>query len=141
MKRKSTILKVVEQIVKLQIDFFKHGAKALKPLGLKDVAEVIEMHESTVSRVTNGKYIDTPWGLVELKYFFSSGLRTESGEMKSSTSIKNMIKQIIDENAGNTKLSDQKIADLLENRGIKIVRRTVAKYRKALKILPSYHRR
>lgn len=140
-KRKSTISKVVEQLINHQRDFFKKGPQYLKPLVLKDIAEKIDMHESTISRVTANKYMDTPWGIFNLKYFFSSGIRKSSGEMKSSRSIKEIIKKIIVNEQSNKVLSDEKIVKVLSNQGIKIARRTVAKYRKSLKILPSFRRK
>ncbi len=140
-KRRSTISKVVEKIVDSQMDFFEKGPQYLKPLTLKDIAEKIEMHESTISRVTTDKYMDTPWGIVDFKYFFSSGLKGVS--KKSSTSIKELIKEIIENESSTTgkALTDTKIMEILSNRGINIARRTVAKYRKALKIMPSYYRK
>lgn len=139
-KRRSTISKVVEKIVDYQMEFFEKGPQYLKPLTLKDIADKIEMHESTISRVTTDKYMDTPWGIVDFKYFFSSGLKGVS--KKSSTSIKELIKEIIENESSTGKaLTDTKIMEILSNRGIKIARRTVAKYRKALKIMPSYYRK
>ena len=132
-QRKSTIRKVIESILKFQMDFFIEGEKSLKSLTLKDVAEDIEMHESTISRATNGKYVQTPRGLFELKYFFSSGILSEEGEL-SSTSIKVTLKEIIDNENNKKPYSDQKIAELLKEKGINISRRTVAKYRDELNI-------
>jgi RNA polymerase sigma-54 factor len=106
-------------------------------LTLREIAEAVEMHESTVARVTTGKYVETPRGTFELKFFFSSGLETENGESTSSTSVKEIISRIIQGESPNKPLSDQKIARLLENKGIKIARRTVAKYREQIKILPA----
>lgn len=127
-QRRMTIYKVVESILKFQKEFFQTGEKALKPLTLKEVAEDINMHESTVSRATNGKYVQTPRGVYELKYFFSSGLSTRTGDV-SSTSIKASIKDLIEKEDPKRPYSDQKISDILKNKGIKISRRTVAKYR------------
>ncbi|MBU5425905.1 RNA polymerase factor sigma-54 [Tissierella pigra] len=132
-QRRSTIRKVIESILKFQMDFFIEGEKSLKSLTLKDVAEDIEMHESTISRATNGKYVQTPRGLFELKYFFSSGILSEEGEL-SSTSIKVTLKEIIDNENNKKPYSDQKIAELLKEKGINISRRTVAKYRDELNI-------
>ncbi len=140
-KRRDTIYRVVSKLVELQEDFFIHGPQHLKPLILRDVASVLDMHESTISRVTTDKYISTPWGTFELKYFFSSGIRKTSGELKSSTSIKEIIRQIIEKEAGDKTLSDQKIVEILKKMGIKIARRTVAKYRNSLQIVPSYQRK
>lgn len=139
-QRRMTIYKVVESILKFQRDFFEIGERGLKPLTLSEVADDIEMHESTVSRATNGKYVQTPRGLYELKFFFSSGLSTNSGEM-SSTSIKSIIKDLIDKENPKKPYSDQKISDILKDRGISISRRTVAKYRDELQIPSSTVRR
>ncbi len=140
-KRKSTIARVVEQIIDHQKEFFEKGPQYLNPLILRDIAEKIGMHESTVSRVTTNKYMETPWGIFSLKYFFSSGIRKNTGEMKSSRSIKEIIKEIIENEQSDKALSDDKIVKILSNRGIKIARRTVAKYRKSLKILSSFQRK
>lgn len=132
-QRRMTIYSVVESILKFQIDFFKIGEKGLKPLTLKEVADDIDMHESTVSRATNGKYVQTPRGLFELKYFFSSGLTSNDGDI-SSTSIKALIKDIIDGENTKKPYSDQKISNILKEKGVSISRRTVAKYRDELEI-------
>lgn len=132
-QRRATIYNVVESILKFQMDFFKEGEKALKPLTLKDVADDIDMHESTVSRATNGKYVQTPRGLYELKYFFSTGLSSKDGEM-SSTSIKSVIKDLIEKENPKKPYSDQRISDILKEKGIKVSRRTVAKYRDEMEI-------
>lgn len=139
-QRRQTIYKVIESIVKFQIDFFKTGVKGLVPLNLKDVAEDIGMHESTVSRATNGKYVQTPRGLFELKYFFTTGLSGDDGDL-STTKIKNMIKNIIDGEDKTKPYSDQKIVDSLKESGIDISRRTVAKYRDELDIPSSTMRK
>lgn len=133
-QRRNTIYRVVESILKFQKDFFRIGEKGLRPLTLKEVAEDIEMHESTVSRATNGKYVQTPKGVFELKYFFSSGLSTNRGTDISSTSIKASIKDLIEEENSKKPYSDQKLSDILKTRGISISRRTVAKYRDELAI-------
>jgi RNA polymerase sigma-54 factor len=134
-QRRNTMYKVVESILKHQIDFFEKGDKFLKPLVLKDVAEDIEMHESTVSRATNGKYVQTPRGLYELKYFFSSSISKEGNDDgMASTSIKAMIKDLIEKENTKKPMSDQKISDILNQKGIDISRRTVAKYRDELEI-------
>lgn len=140
-QRRMTIYNVVKSILKFQKDFFEKGEKALKPLTLKEVAEDINMHESTVSRAINGKYMQTPRGLFELKYFFSSGFSTNQGQDISSTSIKAIIKEIIEEENPKKPLSDQKISDILQKKGINISRRTVAKYRDELGIPSSSMRR
>mgnify|MGYP001062210625 CR=1 FL=1 len=139
-QRRTTIYKVVESILKFQIDFFEKGEKGLKPLTLKEVAEDIDMHESTVSRATNGKYVQTPRGVFELKFFFTSGLSTDSGDI-SSTSIKAMIKDLIEEENPKKPYSDQKLSDILKAKGISISRRTVAKYRDELEIPSSTMRK
>ena len=132
-QRRMTIYKVVESILRFQMEFFEKGEKGLKPLTLKEVAEDIDMHESTVSRATNGKYVQTPRGLFELKFFFTSGLSTNTGDI-SSTSIKSMIKDLIEVEDSKKPYSDQKISDILKSKGISISRRTVAKYRDELEI-------
>lgn len=137
-----TLYKVIESILKFQISFFENGKNYLKPLVLKDVADDIGVHESTVSRATNGKYVQTPLGLFELKYFFSSSLKKESHEeVVSSTSVKNQIKDLIDNENNEKPLSDQKIADTLTSLGVNISRRTVAKYRDEMRIPSSSMRR
>ncbi len=130
----------MEQIVEHQHKFFEEGPRFMKALTLKEVADKIDMHESTVSRITTEKYVETPWGIFELKYFFPRGIRKVSGEMKSSRSIKEIIKEIIENESDTKKLSDQKIVEILKNQGINIARRTVSKYRKSLNILPSNKR-
>lgn len=140
-QRRMTIYKVIESILKFQLEFFTIGDKGLKPLTLKEVANDIEMHESTVSRATNGKYVQTPRGLYELKFFFSTGLSTSKGNDISSTSIKSIIKEIIDGENQKKPYSDQKISDLLKDKGISISRRTIAKYRDELGIPSSSMRK
>lgn len=141
-QRRLTLYRVVESILKFQKDFFEYGNKALKPLVLKDVAEDISMHESTVSRATNGKYVQTPRGLFELKYFFTSSIGDENGgDVVSSTSVKSQIKELIEKENHQKPLSDQKIVDLLVQNGINISRRTVAKYRDEMQIPSSSMRR
>lgn len=139
-QRRMTIYKVVTSILKFQDDFFKKGKQSLKPLTLKEVASDIEVHESTVSRATNGKYIQTPRGIFELKYFFSSGVSSQTGGV-ASTGIKSMIKELIGNEHDKKPLSDQKIANILKEKNIKISRRTVAKYRDELDIPSSSKRR
>ncbi|SHJ84054.1 RNA polymerase factor sigma-54 [Tepidibacter formicigenes] len=137
--RKNTILKISKEILKHQIDFFENGNKYLKPLILKDIAESLDIHESTVSRGINGKYMLTPYGLFELKYFFSSGLK--DGEDIASTSIKNIIKEIINSEDKKKPYSDSRICSLLKEKDINISRRTVAKYRDELGISSSSKRK
>jgi RNA polymerase sigma-54 factor len=141
-QRQRTIYRVVESIMKLQRDFLDRGPKHLKPLTLRDVADDISMHESTVSRVTSGKYVYTPHGIFELKYFFNSGLNREGGgEDIASKSVKEKIREIISSEGGEKPLSDQELMRLLRNQGIRIARRTVTKYRAQLGMLPSSKRK
>ena len=134
-QRAVTILRVTEEIVKAQYDFFEKGINYLKPLTLKTIAEAVEMHESTVSRVTTNKYVHTPLGIFELKYFFTTAMANYSGEdAVSSLSIKHKIKNLIDKETPDNILSDDKIAEILARDSIKIARRTVAKYRESLNI-------
>ena len=140
-QRQRTIIKVMESILRFQLDFFERGAQYLKPLILKDVADDIEMHESTVSRVTSNKYVHTPLGIYELKYFFSTAIPREGQDAMASESIKTIIRKMIQEEEKDAPLSDNTISEKLAERNIKIARRTVAKYREQLKILPVKHRR
>ena len=141
-QRQRTIYRVVESILKFQHDFFEMGIEYLKPLVLRDVAEDIEMHESTISRVTTNKYVHTPQGIFELKYFFTSAIsRDDGGDSMSSLSIKNRIKAIVQEENPAKPLSDNDIAAIFKQDNIKLARRTVAKYREQLGILPSKLRR
>ncbi len=139
--RAQTILKVAAELVDQQEDFFTFGIEFLKPLTLKDISTVIDMHESTVSRVTTNKYIGTPRGIFELKYFFSTALISEDGTAHSSESIKARVKTLTDEEQPDDILSDDTIVDLLKKEGIDIARRTVAKYRDMLHIPSSVQRR
>lgn len=140
--RANTILKVAAEIVAQQDEFFKKGIHYLRPLVISDIATAIEAHESTVSRVINGKYIATHMGTYELKYFFSSGVGSkENGEDISSKRIKHMIKQLIDAESPKAILSDDKIAKILQKEGVDIARRTVMKYREAMNIASSVQRR
>jgi len=140
-QRQRTIYKVAESIVKQQREFLDKGSGYLRPMVLRNVADDIGMHESTVSRVTTAKYIHTPQGIFELKYFFNSGISTSDGESLASESVKMKIKDLVGKESVADPLSDQKIVELLEKDGIKIARRTVAKYRDMLKILPSSRRK
>lgn len=141
-QRQRTIYKVTESIVKHQREFFEKGVSALKPMVLRDIANDIGMHESTVSRVTTAKYVHTPQGIHELKYFFNSGISSsQGGEDLASESVKLKIKELVAKEDPKKPLSDQKIVDLLKKEGIDIARRTVAKYRDVLKILPSSQRK
>jgi RNA polymerase sigma-54 factor len=134
-QRRRTMVRVMEAILDAQRDFFDRGVEHLKPLTLQQIANVVGMHESTVSRVTNSKYVQTPRGVYELKYFFSPGLRTENGEAASSKRIKARIKQLVDSEDRKRPLSDQDIAARLKEDGFNVARRTVAKYRDQLGIL------
>ncbi len=140
-QRQRTIYKVTKSIVKFQREFFDKGVAYLKPLVLRDVAEDIEMHESTISRVTTNKYVQTPQGLFELKYFFNSGINTTEGDSVASESVKSKIKEIIAGENQKKPYSDQKIVDLLLEQGIDIARRTVTKYREMLGLGSSTERK
>lgn len=133
-QRFDTILRVAEAIVERQRNFFSHGAVAMRPLVLREIADTLNLHESTISRVTTQKYMLTPHGMFELKYFFGSHVATEAGGEASSTAIRALIKQLIGAENQKIPLSDSKIADMLGEQGMVIARRTVAKYREALKI-------
>ncbi|MDF2419250.1 RNA polymerase factor sigma-54 [Acinetobacter beijerinckii] len=140
-ERHKTLLKVSTCIVQHQRAFLEHGPEAMKPLVLRDVAEEVELHESTVSRVTTNKYMLTPRGLFELKYFFSSHVGTTSGGEASSTAIRAMIRKLVSSENPRKPLSDNAIAELLKNDGIEVARRTVAKYRESLHIPSSSERK
>jgi RNA polymerase sigma-54 factor len=139
--RNETLLKVANAVVQHQAEFFEKGEQAMKPLVLREVAETIEMHESTVSRVTSRKYMLTPRGVLEFKYFFSSQVSTTDGEGCSATAIQAMIRKLIDEEPPSKPLSDSRLAVVLNQRGIDVARRTVAKYREAINIPASSQRR
>ncbi len=139
--RNETLLKVATCIVEKQQGFLDHGPEAMKPMVLHDVAEIVEMHESTISRVTTQKYMHTPQGIFELKYFFSSHVATEAGGECSSTAIRAIIKKLIAAENARKPLSDSKITGILEEKGIKVARRTIAKYRESLGIPPSNERK
>lgn len=140
-QRQKTIYAVMESIIKFQREFFEKGVAYLKPMILKDVAEDINMHESTISRVTTNKYTYTPQGLFELKYFFNSSIKRTNGDSMASESVKEKIKSLIDQEDPSKPLSDQEITELLAKANIDIARRTVAKYREMLHILPSGKRK
>lgn len=135
-QRFDTILRVAQAIVERQRNFFSHGAVAMRPLVLREIADTLGLHESTISRVTTQKYMLTPHGMFELKYFFGSHVATETGGEASSTAIRALIKQLIGAENPQTPLSDSKIADMLAEQGMVVARRTVAKYREVLKIPP-----
>ncbi len=139
--RNETLLRVATSIVKHQRSFFEYGEEAMRPLVLRDIAEELEMHESTISRVTTNKYLECPRGIFEFKYFFSSHVSTNNGGICSATAIRAMIKKLIKEENQVKPLSDNKIAALLEQKGISVARRTIAKYRESMAIPPSNERR
>jgi RNA polymerase sigma-54 factor len=140
-QRQRTIYKVVESLLKFQREFFEKGVEHLKPLVLRDVAEDIDMHESTVSRVTTNKYMHTPMGIFELKYFFSTAIPQQGGDALAAESIRQRIKNMIKEENPEKPLNDNAISKILAAENIKIARRTVAKYREQMGILPVKHRR
>jgi RNA polymerase sigma-54 factor len=140
-QRRQTMLKVMNFIVDRQRDFFEKGIEYLRPLTLREVAEVINMHESTVSRVTNEKYVQTPRGVLPLKFFFSSALATASGEDASARSIRAKLQKMVGDEDSGKPLTDQQIVHLFQEQGIQIARRTVAKYRDQLGILPARMRK
>jgi RNA polymerase sigma-54 factor len=136
-QRQSTIANIAREIVHRQRDFMDKGVSALKPLTMVQVAEVVGVHETTVSRAVSGKYMQTPQGLFEMKYFFTAGISTDSGDGLSNTSVKDMIQEIFAKENSGKPLSDQEVVKMLKDKGIVIARRTVAKYRSELNILPS----
>jgi RNA polymerase sigma-54 factor len=141
-QRATTILKVATEIVSQQDGFFRHGVQALRPLILRDIADAIGMHESTVSRVTTNKYMATPRGLFELKYFFTSSIAaSHGGDAHSAEAVRFRIRGLIDGELSNDTLSDERIVELLQTQGVDIARRTVAKYREAMRIPSSVQRR
>ncbi len=140
-QRQKTIYKVAESIVKFQKEFFDAGINHLKPLVLRDIADDVEMHESTISRVVTNKYMHSPRGVFELKYFFSSSIQTNDGDAVASKSVKEEIKRIISSEDPKHPLSDQEIVKRLDTSGIHIARRTIAKYREMMRILPSSRRK
>ncbi len=140
-QRFDTILRVSKAIVERQKNFFSHGAIAMKPLVLREIADELGLHESTISRVTTAKYMATPHGTFELKYFFGSSLNTEAGGNASSTAVRALIQQLVAAEDANKPLSDSQLSQMLEEQGIQVARRTVAKYREALKIAPASLRR
>ena len=140
-KRRKTIRRVTESILKFQREFFEHGVERLRPLVLQDVADDVGVHMSTVSRVTTNKYVHTSHGTFELKYFFTAGVRQQSGFDMSAEAIKSKIKNLCAAENPKKPLSDQAIANALKKDGVKVARRTVAKYREALGILPSSQRK
>jgi len=141
-QRAKTILKVATQIVQHQEDFFKYGIRYLKPLVMKDIADKVEMHESTISRVTTNKYISTPRGIFEFKFFFTTAINSSAGgDALSSEHVRMRIKNLVDSESHDKPLSDERIVEILEGEGIEIARRTVAKYRDQLSIPPAFARK
>ena len=140
-QRFDTILRVSQAIVERQRGFFSHGAVAMRPLVLREIADTLDLHESTISRVTTQKYMLTPHGTFELKYFFGSHVATDTGGAASSTAIRALIKQLIGAEDARRPLSDSQIADMLGEQGIVVARRTVAKYRESLRIAPVAQRK
>jgi RNA polymerase sigma-54 factor len=141
-QRATTILKVAAEIVEQQAGFFRRGVQALRPLILRDIADAIGMHESTVSRVTTNKFMATPRGLFELKYFFTSSIAgSRGGESHSAEAVRFRIRGLIDGEPSDDTLSDERIVELLQQQGVDIARRTVAKYREAMRIPSSVQRR
>jgi len=140
-QRRQTIFKVGKSIIKLQEEFLDKGLAYLKPMVLKDVARDIEMHESTVSRITTNKYIDTPQGIFELKFFFHSGIKSYMGTNLSSVRVRNMIKEVVAEEDPKNPLTDDEMVQALMRKNAKIARRTITKYRKELNIPPASKRK
>ena len=136
-QRQQTILNIAREIVARQREFMEKGVAHLKPLTMVQVAEVVGVHETTVSRAVSGKYMQTPQGIFEMKYFFTAGIQTASGNGMSNTSVKDMIAEIFKKEDTSRPLSDQEVVKMLQDKGIVIARRTVAKYRTELSILPS----
>jgi RNA polymerase sigma-54 factor len=141
LQRFDTIQRVSQAIVERQKSVFTHGAIAKKPLVLREIADELGLHESTISRVTTAKYMSTPFGTFELKYFFGSSLNTDAGGNASSTAVRALIKQIVASEDPAKPLSDSQISQMLDEQGIQVARRTVAKYREALKIAPTQLRK
>jgi RNA polymerase sigma-54 factor len=140
-QRQQTIFNIAQQIVSRQRDFLEHGPSHLKPMIMRDVADAVGVHETTVSRAVSGKYMATPQGVFETKYFFTSGYQTATGESLSNISVKEAILELVKHESGSAPLSDHEMVEILGERGIPIARRTVAKYRDELNILPSHMRR
>jgi RNA polymerase sigma-54 factor len=141
-QRATTILKVAAEIVRQQDAFFRHGVRSLRPLILRDIADAIGMHESTISRVTSNKYMASPRGLYELKYFFTSAIPAAGGNgAHSAEAVRHRIRALIDSEPPDSTLSDERIVELLQQAGVDIARRTVAKYREAMRIPSSVQRR
>src|SRR6516165_8815006 len=140
-QRQQTIMNIAQQIVSRQLDFLEHGPSHLKPMTMAEIAETVGVHETTVSRAVSGKYMATPQGVFDMKYFFTGGYQTATGESLSNTSVKQAVLELVKHESGSAPLSDHEIVGILTERGIPIARRTVAKYRSELNILPSHMRR
>jgi RNA polymerase sigma-54 factor len=140
-QRQSTILNIATEILKRQEEFMEHGASQLRPMTMSQVADVVGVHETTVSRAVSGKYIETPHGVLEMKYFFTSGLASKDGTSLANTSVKEMLGELVKKEDGTKPLSDEDLVKAFTDKGVKIARRTVAKYRAELNILPSHLRR
>ena len=140
-QRQSTILNIANEIVKRQRDFLDNGVTHLHPMTMVQIAEVVGVHETTVSRAVSGKYMATPQGLFEMKYFFTSGVATSSGENMSNTSVKTILAELIGNEDRSSPLSDEELVTKLKEKSIMIARRTVAKYRAELNVLPSHLRK
>ena len=140
-QRQQTIMNIAQQIVSRQRDFLEHGPSHLKPMTMAEVADAVGVHETTVSRAVSGKYMATPQGVFDMKYFFTGGYQTATGESLSNISVKQAILDLVKHESGSAPLSDHEIVEILSERGIPIARRTVAKYRSELNILPSHMRR
>ena len=140
-QRQQTISNIAHEIVKRQTEFLERGPSGLKPMTMVQIADIVGVHETTVSRAISGKYMSTPHGVFEMKYFFTPGYQTAGGESMSNTSVKGVIAEMVKGEDGKNPLSDKEIVDLLEKKGIPIARRTVAKYRNELNILPSNMRK
>jgi RNA polymerase sigma-54 factor len=140
-QRQQTIMNIAQQIVSRQRDFLEHGPSHLKPMTMAEVADAVGVHETTVSRAVSGKYLATPQGVFEMKYFFTGGYQTATGESLSNISVKQALLDLVKHESGSAPLSDHEIVEILSERGIPIARRTVAKYRSELNILPSHMRR
>jgi RNA polymerase sigma-54 factor len=140
-QRQQTISNIAHEIVKRQTEFLERGPSGLKPMTMVQIADIVGVHETTVSRAISGKYMSTPHGVFEMKYFFTPGYQTAGGESMSNTSVKGVISEMVKNEDGKNPLSDKEIVDMLEKKGIPIARRTVAKYRNELNILPSNMRK
>lgn len=139
--RRHTLFRVVNSIIDYQIDFFRNGIQEIKPLTLKEIADKLNLHESTISRITTNKYVQTNWGILELKWFFSSGVKSHEGGKESSKKVQDIIRNIIKAESESSPISDQEIVNIIKAQGIEIARRTVSKYRKILRIPSSSQRK